>query len=237
MSGSDESDEELVAGRVNRASDQTTIWAENQYSTTSILFIETGNFRRDFGGDVIFRVEVAKDSEDEGEFRPPAPLNAIVGVGWSAEHNGTSGGTGVTGIGGPVGGLGIRGEGGENATGVLADAGGQAAAVVGLGGPRQGTGVFGLGSGGERLFRRGRGGIGVHGVGGVADLQPGQPPPPGQPAPLPVMPGTGVFGQGGKIVDSNKERLLHWHLAGRPHEWGRVAAESRPGWRPHGADG
>jgi hypothetical protein len=50
MSGSDESDEELVAGRVNRASDQTTMWAENQYSTTSILFIETGNFRRDFGG-------------------------------------------------------------------------------------------------------------------------------------------------------------------------------------------
>ena len=208
MAGSDESDEDLVSGRVNRANDQTTIWAENQYSTTEVFFIETGNFRRDFGGDAIFRVEVAKDSEDEGEFRPPAPLTAIVGVGWSAEHNGASGGTGVTGIGGAVGGLGVRGEGGENATGVLADAGGQAAGVVGLGGPRQGTGVFGLGSGGERLFRRGHGGIGVHGVGGVGDLSSAPSSSPGTPPPPDVMPGTGVFGQGGTIAETNPKRLL-----------------------------
>ena len=36
MSGSDESDDDLVAGRVNRANDQTTIWAENRYEETGI---------------------------------------------------------------------------------------------------------------------------------------------------------------------------------------------------------
>ncbi len=156
MSGSSESNEDLVAGRVNRANDQTTIWAENRYTTVVVVFVEVGAFRVPYSGNAIFKVEAVKDSEDEGEFRPPAPLNAIVGVGWSAEHNGLSGGIGVTGQGGPVGGLGVRGEGGENGTGVLGDAGGRAAAVVGLGGPNEGTGVFGLGSGGERLSRRGR---------------------------------------------------------------------------------
>src|SRR5262245_56339375 len=170
MSGADESDDDLVSGRVNRANDQTSIWAENEYSTTSVLFVETGEFRTEFNGDVIFRVEVAGDSDNEGEFHPTHPLDAIVGVGWSAELAGKSGGTGVTGLGGNVAGTGVRGTGGENGNGVFADAGGQAAGVVGLGGPRQGTGVFGLGSGGERLMRRGKGGIGVHGVGGVADL-------------------------------------------------------------------
>lgn len=206
MAGSDESGDELESGRVNRANDQTTIWAENLYSTTNILFIETGEFRTDFNGEVIFRVEVAKDTEEDGEFRPPSPLDAIVGVGWSAEHNGLNGGIGATGIGGPVRGVGVRGEGGEGGTGVHGDAGGQATGVVGLGGPNEGTGVFGLGSGGERLFRRGRGGTGVHGVGGLADLN--QPAQPEQPAPPDVMPGTGVFGQGGKITESNTKRLL-----------------------------
>src|SRR3990172_4139088 len=151
MAGSDESNEDLVSGRVNRANDQTTIWAENRYDSTSILGVETGNFRVDFNGRAIFVVDVAKDSEDEGEFRPSEPLDAITGLGWSADHAGKSGGTGVTGIGGKVGGLGVRGEGG------------------------------------------------VHGVGGVAHLEPG---------PDDVMPGVGVFGQGGRITDENRGRLL-----------------------------
>lgn len=207
MSGSGESNEDLVAGRVNRANDQTTIWAENRYDAVSILFIDVGEFRVPFSGNVIFKAEAAGNSEEDGEFKPPAPLDAIVGVGWSAEHNGLSGGTGVVGIGGKVAGVGVRGLGGANATGVLADAGGRAAGVVGLGGPNEGTGVFGLGSGGERLERRGRGGMGVHGVGGLADLnqQPGQP---GQPPPPEILPGAGVLGQGGKITDQNEKRLL-----------------------------
>ncbi len=209
MSGSNESNDKLVSGRVNYSNDQTTIWAENQYTTTSVLFIETGEFRIGFNGDVILRVEVANDSENDGEFHPPEPLDAIVGVGWRENNGSSKGGTGVTGIGGKVGGLGVHGEGGEDGTGVFADAGGQAAGAISLGGPRQGTGVFGLGSGGERLNRRGAGGTGVHGVGGVGDLQAGLPAPPGQPTPPDIMPGTGVFGQGGKIgMDSNTKRLL-----------------------------
>lgn len=207
MSGSSESNEDLVAGRVNRANDQTTIWAENRYSSVDVVFIEVGEFRIPFTSNVIFKVEAAKDSEDSGEFRPPSPLDAIVGVGWSAEHNGLSGGIGVTGLGGAVGGLGVRGEGGENATGVLGDAGGRAAGVVGLGGPREGSGVFGLGSGGERFGRRGRGGTGVHGAGGLADLSPAGGSGGGAPPPE-VLPGTGVLGQGGTITDQNKERRL-----------------------------
>lgn len=102
MSGSSESNEDLVAGRVNRANDQTTLWAENRYTTVDVVSVEVGAFRIPSSGNVIFKVEAAKDSEDEGEFRPPAPLNAIVGVGWSAEHNGLSGGIGVTGQGDPA---------------------------------------------------------------------------------------------------------------------------------------
>jgi hypothetical protein len=207
MSGSSESNDELVAGRVNRANDQTTIWVENRYTTVDIVFVEVGEFRIPYSGPVMFKVEAAKDSEDAGEFRPPAPLDAIVGVGWSAEHNGLNGGTGVIGLGGAVGGLGVRGEGGENGRGVVGDAGGAATGVVGLGGPRQGTGVFGLGSGGERPGRRGRGGTGVHGAGGLADLSP--PPAGAGGAPPPdVLPGIGVFGQGGRIDDQNRERRL-----------------------------
>jgi hypothetical protein len=199
MSGSSESNEDLVSGRVNRSNDQTTIWAENKFSSVDIIGIEVDSFRVNFNGDAIFSVEVAKDTEEDGEFRPPMALDAIVGNGWSAEHVGGSGGTGVTGIGGNVGGLGVRGLGGENGIGVLGDAGGRTTGVVGLGGPREGTGVFGRGSGGDRLFRHGRGGIGVHGVGGDADLTLGQ---------TAVLPGAGIFGEGGKILDTNENRLL-----------------------------
>ncbi|MBF6651163.1 hypothetical protein [Methylobacter sp. BlB1] len=199
MSGSSESNDDLVSGRVNRSNDQTTIWAENKFSSVDIIGIEVNSFRINFSGDAIFSVEVAKDTEEDGEFRPPMALDAIVGNGWSAEHVGGSGGTGVTGIGGNVGGLGVRGLGGENGIGVLGDAGGRTIGVVGLGGPREGTGVFGRGSGGDRLSRRGRGGIGVHGVGGDADLTPGQ---------TAVLPGAGIFGEGGKILDTNENRLL-----------------------------
>ena len=36
MSGSDESDDELVSGSVNRANDRTIIWAENKYNSVLI---------------------------------------------------------------------------------------------------------------------------------------------------------------------------------------------------------
>ena len=196
MSGSDESDDELVSGCVNRSNDRTIIWAENKYNS---VLIGPDPPRTEFNGDAIFYVEVAKDSEEDGEFHPPMPLDAIVATGWSAKDAGGSGGIGVTGIGGEVGGTGVRGEGGENGTGILGDAGGRATGVVGRGGPLEGTGVFGLGSGGERPSRRGRGGIGVHGVGGHAELRPGQPA---------VLPGAGVFGQGGKILETNEDRRL-----------------------------
>jgi hypothetical protein len=197
MSGADESDDDLVSGRVNRSNDQTTIWAENHYETTSIGPIETGEFRVDFGGPAIFVVEVAKDTEEDGEFRPKMPLDAIVGTGWSADWAGQSGGTGVTGIGGDVAGRGMFAKGGDgDGDGMLADAGSDATGVVALGGPRAGTGVFGLGGGGERLFRRGAGGIGVHGVGGIASLRDGVPP------------GPGVFAQGGQIREENTAGMM-----------------------------
>jgi hypothetical protein len=200
MSGADESNDDLVSGRVNRANDQTTIWAENAY--TSFDPIPGGSVWTDFNGSRIFVIEVAQDSENSGDasaFKPSSPLDAIVGVGWSAQLAGQSGGIGVTGIGGEVGGTGVFAKGGESGRGLLADAGGDASGVVGLGGPRAGTGVFGLGSGGERLLRRGRGGTGVHGVGGHAHLQPG---------PNDVPPGVGVFGQGGRIVEENRDGVL-----------------------------
>ena len=198
MSGADESNDDLVSGRTNRANDTTRIWAENQYTDITIGPIDLGEFRTPFSGTTIFQVEVAGDSDEDGEFRPPDPLDAIVGVGWSAKDAGKSGGTGVTGLGGEVGGIGVLAKGGAGGTGLHADAGGDATGVVGLGGPASGTGVFGLGSGGERFERRGRGGIGVHGVGGHALLQPG---------PDDVPPGVGVFGQGGAVPDSNSDRI------------------------------
>jgi len=197
MSGADESDDDLVCGRVNRSNDQTTLWAENHYDTTNIGPIETGDFRVEFNGPAILVVEVAKDTEEDGEFRPSMPLDAIVGTGWSADWAGQSGGTGVTGNGGDVGGTGVFAKGGDgNGRGLLADAGGDATGVLGLGGPREGTGVFGLGGGGERLFRRGAGGKGVHGVGGIASLRDS------------VLPGAGVFGQGGQIREENTSGVL-----------------------------
>lgn len=198
MSGADESNEDLVSGRTNRANDPTRIWAENKYAGISIGPVGIGEFRTAFTGPVIFQVEVAGDSEEEGEFRPPDPLDAIVGVGWRPGNTSPGGGTGVTGIGGDAGGTGMIAKGGENGTGLRADAGGAATGVVGLGGPDQGTGVFGLGGGGDRPLRRGLGGTGVHGVGGVARLQPG---------PDDVPPGIGVLGQGGRIVDANTDRV------------------------------
>ena len=175
----------------NRSNGQTTIWAEKTIPVYDLVF--------QFDGPFIFAVEVAKGSEDgRGGFQPDEPLDAIVGFGWSGAP-GKSGGTGITGIGGTLGGAGVVGKGGEGGTGVFGDAGGDATGVIGLGGPHEGTGVFGLGSGGDRVLRRGSGGAGVHGVGGHALLQAG----PGD-----VLPGVGVFGQGGKILEENRDRLL-----------------------------
>ena len=128
MSGADESNDDLVCGRVNRSNDQTTLWAENHYDTTNIGPIETGSFRVEFNGPAIFVVEVAKDTEEDGEFRPSTPIDAIVGIGWSADWAGQSGGTGVIGVGGEVGGTGMLAKGGEGGKGLHADAGGDATA-------------------------------------------------------------------------------------------------------------
>src|SRR5258706_13980717 len=121
MSGADESDEDLVSGRVNGANDQATIGAENAYASTGIGPIETGSFRTDFSSQFIFVVEVAKDSDDDGEFRPSTPIDAIVGIGFSADFAGESGGTGVTGLGGGGGGTGLFARGGQGGRGRLAD--------------------------------------------------------------------------------------------------------------------
>ena len=94
MSGADESNEDLVSGRVNRSNDTTRIWAENQFTGIGIGPIGLGEFRTAFNGSVIFQVEVAGNFEDEGEFRPEGPIDAIVGVGWSADFAGQSGGSG-----------------------------------------------------------------------------------------------------------------------------------------------
>lgn len=203
MSGSSESNEELVAGRVNRANEQTTIWAENRYTSVEVVFVPIGEYRIDYGGKNILRVEVAGDSEnEEGEFRPPNPLDAIVGVGWST-------GVGVIGVGGLANGFGVYGEGGGNGIGVLGDGGGSAEGVTGLGGPEEGTGVFGLGSGGERLGgpaerlpRRdgiAGGGIGVHGTGGNVFAET---------VPQGKLPGAGVLGRGGTIITQNSGGFL-----------------------------
>lgn len=211
MSGSSESNEDLVAGRVNFANEQTTIWAENRYTSVDIFFVPVEDFRIDYGGRNILRVEVAGKSEnEEGEYRPPEPLDAIVGVGWSGPGPNTAfkipgpTGVGVAGIGGLVNGVGVYGEGGGNGTGVLGDGGGGSPGVTGFGGPEQGTGVFGLGSGGERLAgpreRLPRpngiagGGIGVHGTGGNVVAES---------VPLGKLPGTGVLGRGGSIITQN----------------------------------
>src|SRR5262249_26263242 len=177
MPGASESNDKVVSGRVNRSNDQTTIWAENGALTAPVLPI--GSTPIAYKGSNIFVVNVAQDINSD--YRPPAPLDAILGYGWIS-------GTGVIGNGGVVGGTGVRGQGGENGIGVMGDAKGGEAGVVGGGGPRDGTGVMGVGSLG------GSAGVGVHGVGGVAS--PG------------ASPAAGVFGQGGMIQGPNTERRL-----------------------------
>jgi hypothetical protein len=188
MSGSSESNEDLVAGRVNRANDQTTIWAENPFTEGGdpIFGPHIEPAWGTFNGKNILLVEISKNSEAPllGDFRPDQPVDAIVGIGWSGTAPGGTGGTGVTGIGGKVDG-----------TGLLGSARGRGTGVMGMGGPREGAGVVGFGSGGEA------GGTGVHGVGGRAQLQ--------EDGTANTLPGAGVFGQGGRIVGSNPERLLH----------------------------
>jgi hypothetical protein len=81
MSGSSESNDDLVSGRVNRSNDQTTIWAENDY--TGLGPIPGGSFRTDFNGTAMFVVEAAKDSEtteNSGRLTPSTPLSAPAGV-------------------------------------------------------------------------------------------------------------------------------------------------------------
>jgi hypothetical protein len=153
--------------------------------------------RVEFNGPAILVVEVAKDTEEDGEFRPSDAARR------DRRHRLERG------LGGPERRhrrdrqrrrrrrTRVFAQGGDgNGEGLLADAGGDATGVLALGGPREGTGVFGLGGGGERLFRRGAGGKGVHGVGGIASLRDN------------VLPGVGVFGQGGQIREENTSGVL-----------------------------
>ena len=59
MAGADESNDDLVSRRVNRANDTTRVWAENQFTGIDIGPIDLGAFRTALNGTVIFQVEVA----------------------------------------------------------------------------------------------------------------------------------------------------------------------------------
>lgn len=174
MAGSDQSGEDMEAGRTNRAEDQTRIWAQ----------CESGE---QFNGDVIFVVEAARDIEDDDFVEATPGLHAIRGS--------SIGGAGVIGLSSQVGDIdiafakevgvfgkgdtGVRGEGNPGIEGI--------GFSVGTGdGSGGGTGVLGRGG------RRSKGdphGVGVVGLGGNH---------PGDPAPVAddVVAGAGVFGQG-----------------------------------------
>jgi hypothetical protein len=170
MAGTDESDEDLVSGRVNRANDWTRIWAERLDKDS------------DFGGDCIFRAEVSPEPNNIDDWEndcwlPKHLVDGIVGVGFSGVGSAAvPGGVGVTGLGGLIQGTGVFGRGaGAAARGV----GGFG--VHGLGGngglQDDGTtidpGVGVVGQGGTGTFPGQGPGPGVVGVGGGRALPPG----------------------------------------------------------------
>jgi len=85
MSGAEESNDDLVSGRVNRSNDQTTIWAENHYDTTNIGPIETGSFRIEFNGPAIFannrfELRIVKAAPRDDQRRDVEGIQVIEGI-------------------------------------------------------------------------------------------------------------------------------------------------------------
>lgn len=191
MSGSSHSNEDLVAGRVNRAEDITWIWAQRTDSDDC----------DDFFGDAIFKVEVARDVEDpedfcNKDFQPQHPVNGIEGSGSSGNRFLSSkniGGVGVIGNGGGNQGTGVLGKGAGGTNNGVGGIG-----VHGIGGSQSeptwdpndppGTGVLGQG-GRQTNFNDQRlpHGAGVVGIAGGS----GKPVPP-----LSVTGSVGVYAQG-----------------------------------------
>lgn len=132
--GSDETGEDLVAGRTNRAEERTIFWAQ------------VAPDEPDYNGPAILIVEVAKDLEDSewddsdydnpGGFLPSNQIDGIMATAWSgggsANPGGSAGGTGVIGRGGRNEGTGVRGVGGGTPEKNSAGAGG--IGVHGVGG-------------------------------------------------------------------------------------------------------
>lgn len=102
MSGSDKSNEDLVAGRVNRFNDTTTFWAQD-FPGDGLFDIEP------WQGDAMLRVGWAPDQvpswAPDRERRVP-PIDGIVGTG---EADSPDAATGVVGLGSRRGGTGVIG--------------------------------------------------------------------------------------------------------------------------------
>jgi hypothetical protein len=196
MSGSDESNEDLVSGRTNRANDTTKIWAERAVDSPLI----GSDTPEEFTGAAMFIVEPAGDPQDpdvweNNDFTPSNPTDAIVGTAWSGNSSaitpGHIGGVGVTGNGGTNQGTGVLGRGGGNGVGGIG--------VMGIGGSQTeptwdatvppGVGVVALGG---RQTDDGNTLQLLHGAGIVA-IGGGS----GQPLPAPTDTGSvGVFAVG-----------------------------------------
>ncbi len=185
------SGDDIVSGAITAAERTTDLIAQ---------IPSEGNVN--FDGDIIFRV----GPQQGGETRPSQTLHGIVGIGWNGSVvQGSQGGTGVTGIGGPNQGTGIVGKGGGD------NRGSGGIGVLGVGGSAigpefapvdPGRGVLGQGGVQDDFETTGLPhGAGIVGVAGDAPL------------PSFIESGSvGVFGRGGnahrKTVTVEGEKVL-----------------------------
>ncbi|PEL75406.1 hypothetical protein CN603_13035 [Bacillus toyonensis] len=214
MAGSEESNEELVSGRVNHAEDTTSFWAQCH---------ENGD---DFNGNEVVNVSIQEhvdheDLEEEGiNTMPTNPINGIYSEGFRSgtgiiAKGGYDSGTGVIGQGGGIKNTGERGSGGIGVNGiggsVSFDSGSTfaGAGLVGQGGidenindSKHGAGVIGIagGAGKQLPLNTDTGSVGVYGQGAEAIIQTknieGETKNIG-----PQKPGPGVLGRGGIAVN------------------------------------
>lgn len=217
MGGSTESNEDLVSGRMNQATDNTLIWARRTDS-------DDGD---DFKGSAILFVEVAKDVEDPSDFvdndwKPQHPIDGIVSSGWSGSntliHPSNVGGVGVIGNGGHNQGTGVLGKGGDGGVGGIG--------VHGIGGSQSeptwdptdppGTGVLGQGGRQATNDLRLPHGAGIVGLAG------------GIGRPIPSLADTGsvgVFGQGAEAevetINIDNQNVVVGPMAPGPGVLGR----------------
>jgi hypothetical protein len=154
MSGNEESDQDFVLGRWNRAQDVTLLAADVR---------PDGDNPFTYQGNAVFIAKVAdrpfdSSAYDPGDgsvparFQPNQPVNGVVGEGWSGYEDNLNEGTGVVGIGGYQQGAGVEGFGGGLYRNGLSGSGG--------------VGVRGRGGNDSGTFRRGEPGAGVVGYGG-----------------------------------------------------------------------